>query len=147
MVDWWRLVEERQSTAAVPWDGGGVINPKGLFLEELRVDQCELSPLLGEIILKEDGLDGADFGADTAVDALVRVDEILLGVIGRVDAVHWTDLHTAIVLDTDTWLGDHIRHGTSLLALARRAMRVRALRTRCEPHMRSSLTNSRVCRV
>jgi hypothetical protein len=32
-----------------------------------------------------------------------------------VDAVDGTDLDTAIVLDADAWLGDHIRHGTSLL--------------------------------
>jgi hypothetical protein len=102
----------------------------GLFLEELRVDQCELSPLLGKIVLEKDRLDGADFGANAAVDALVRVDVKLLGVVGGVDAVHGTNLHTAIVLDADTWLGDHIRHGTSLLALASRAMRVSALRTR-----------------
>jgi hypothetical protein len=32
------------------------------------------------------------------------------------DAIDRTDLNTTIVLDADTWLGDHIRHGTSLLA-------------------------------
>src|SRR5215216_1853237 len=31
------------------------------------------------------------------------------------DTVDRTDLDAAIVFDTDAWLGDHIRHGTSLL--------------------------------
>jgi hypothetical protein len=85
-------------------------------LEELGVDQLELCPLLGEIILEEDGLDGADLRADAAIDALVRIDEILLGVVRRMDAIDRTDFDTAIVLDADTRLGDHVRHGTPLLA-------------------------------
>ena len=100
------------------------------------------------MILEEDGLDRTDLGADAAVDTLVRVDEVLLGVVSRVDAVDWTDLDTAIVLDANTGLGNDIRHGTTLLA------RIPgwyegwgALRARCGLHMRLSLTNSRAWRV
>ena len=50
-------------------------------------------------------------------------------------------------VDADTWLGDHVRHGTSLLTLTGRVVRPGALRTRCGPHMRSSLTNSQVQEV
>jgi hypothetical protein len=85
------------------------------ILEEFGVDERERGPLLREVVLEEDGLDWTDLGADAAVDALVGVDEVLIGIVRRVDAVDRTDLDTAIVLDADAWLGDHIRHGTSLL--------------------------------
>ena len=89
---------------------------------------------------------GQTSAQNAAVDALVRVDEVLIGVVRRMDTVDRTDLDTAIVFDADAWLGDHIRHGTSLLTDFR-VVRVGALRTRCGPHKRSSLTNSRASRV
>jgi hypothetical protein len=97
--------------------GGGAQSGRNdlLVLEELCVDERERCPLLREVVFEEDGLDWADLGADAAVDALVRVDEVLIGVVRRMDTVDRTDLDTAIVFDADAWLGDHIRHGTSLL--------------------------------
>src|SRR3712207_9364665 len=53
----------------------------------------------------------ADLGADAAVDALLGVDEVLLGLVGRVDAVDRADLDAAVVLDPDARLRDHVRHG------------------------------------
>src|SRR5215212_7143826 len=123
-----------------------VANSLAIF-EEFRVDQRERRPLLGQVVFEEDGLNWADFGTNAAVDALVRVDEVLIGVVRRMDAVDRADLDAAIVLDANAWLGDHIRHGTSLLTRFFRVVRVGALRTRCGPHMRSSSTNSRALRV
>jgi hypothetical protein len=95
--------------------------------EELGVDELELSPLFREIVLKEDRFYRTNFGTDTAIDTLIRVDEVLVGIIGRMDTVDRTNLDTAIVLDADTGLGDHVRHGTSLLTRQERAVRVGAL--------------------
>jgi hypothetical protein len=96
--------------------GGALTGLNALpVLEELGVDERKGRPLLREVVFEEDGLDRTDLGADAAVDALVRVDEVLLGVVSRMDAVDGTDFDTAIVLDANARLGDHIRHGTSLL--------------------------------
>ena len=78
--------------------------------EVLAVGEQELGPLLREVVLEEDGFDGADFGADATVDALIGIDEVLLlGVVG-VDAVDGADLDARGVLDADAWFADHIRH-------------------------------------
>src|SRR5262249_49109093 len=46
-----------------------------------------------------------------AVDALVRMDIELI--LGLVDAVHRTDIHTGAILDADTGFSDHVGHSAS----------------------------------
>src|SRR5262249_61809188 len=80
--------------------------------EVLRVDQRELLPLLGQLILCEARVHRARLDARVAVDALLRVDVELLdvvvvGLVGRrVNAVDRADLDAGVVLLPDARLGD-----------------------------------------
>ena len=71
-------------------------------------------PLLGNLVLGEDGVDRACLDAGIAVDALLGIDEELVdlrivGLIrGWVDAIDRTHLDARIVLDPDARLGDHV---------------------------------------
>src|SRR4051794_38285880 len=83
----------------------------------LRVDLDVLAPLVRELVLGETGVHRAGLDAGVAVDALVGIDEELLGglVVGlvgrRVDAVDGTDLDARVVLLSDAGLGDDVGHG------------------------------------
>src|ERR1019366_10787624 len=74
-------------------------------------------PLLGGVILVEDGFHGADRFAGTAVDALVGVD--VQRTLTLIDAVDRTLLDAGLVLDVNTWLGDHVRHVLLLVLIIR----------------------------
>src|SRR5690606_27894657 len=63
-------------------------------------------PLGRDIGVREDRSDGALGLAGAAVDALVRMDVVL--VLALIDAVDGTDLDAARVLRPDARLGDHI---------------------------------------
>jgi hypothetical protein len=57
--------------------GAGAHRLKGcLLLEVISVDFQVLRPLLRQIIFEEDRFHRANLGTDTAVDALIRVDEV-----------------------------------------------------------------------
>jgi len=71
-------------------------------VEELDVGLVVLRPLLGDVVLVVDRLDGADRLACTAVDALVGVD--VEAALTLVDAVDRTLLDTGLVLEVDTGL-------------------------------------------
>jgi hypothetical protein len=51
------------------------------ILEEVRVHQFELGPLLGQIVFEENRFYWTNLSTDATVDALVRVDEILVGIV------------------------------------------------------------------
>src|SRR5438105_1719351 len=87
-----------------------VLVPEGIDLREhLR--------RFGNVVLGEDGRDGAGRLAGTAVDALVGVDvEDLVLVTVVVDAVDRTDVNAGPVFRTDAGFGDGVRHGDDLLA-------------------------------
>ena len=83
--------------------------------EECDVAGLEGGPLLWEVIFKEDRFDRADFGADAAIDALGRVDEILFLFVVRVNAIDRTDLDAGCIFRPDAGLGDDVGHGSGLL--------------------------------
>src|SRR6266700_7931757 len=80
----------------------------GLLLEVVDVDLDELRPLPRHLVLREDGVHRAGVDAGAAVDALIGIDVVHVGVVVGVDAVDRADLHAGGVLDTDAGLGDHI---------------------------------------
>ena len=73
-------------------------------------------PLVGELVFGEHCVHRTAFDARVAVDALLGVDEELLGISEpglvrcRVDAVDGTDLDAGCVLGADARLCDHVRH-------------------------------------
>src|SRR3982074_1028472 len=62
--------------------------------EVIGVDLDEIAPLLRNLVLGKDRVDGTRVHARATVDALVRVDVIHLSRVVGVDAVHRTNLHT-----------------------------------------------------
>src|SRR3569833_2158819 len=76
------------------------------------VDLDVLLPLLRHFIFHEDGVDRALRLAQTAIDALVRVD--IEHVFHLVDAVNRADSHARFIFDTDAGLGNHVRHESLL---------------------------------
>src|SRR3954471_17123965 len=86
------------------------------LLEVVRVDLDELVPLVGDLVLREAGVDRARLDAGVAVDALLRIDvehldRVVVGLVRRrVDAVDRADLDAGVVLGADAGLGDDVRH-------------------------------------
>src|SRR5215203_6395783 len=78
---------------------GGMSDRVDLLLIERRVRGHVVLPLVGHLVEREDRLDGARGNARAAVDALVGVDEQLLGsrelglILARVNAVDRADIH------------------------------------------------------
>src|SRR6266446_4036162 len=83
----------------------------GPLRRELRVQRGVLLPLLGKVVLWEDGLGRTDRLAGAAVDALVGMDDEEIGAF--VEAVHGTDGHAVGVLAKDARLGNDEGHGPS----------------------------------
>src|SRR5438093_9807932 len=79
-------------------------------LEVVGVDLDEVLPLRRHLVLGEDGVDRALRLAGAAVDALIRVDVVLLVVVGRVDAVDGADGHATGVLDSDAGFRNDVGH-------------------------------------
>jgi hypothetical protein len=98
--------------------------------EKLGVDLRELRPLLRQIVLEEDCLDRTDLGTDSAVYTFIGINEILVRFIRRVDTVDRTDLDATVVLYANAWLGDYVRHDTSLPTRGFRAAKSGALGAR-----------------
>jgi hypothetical protein len=67
-------------------------------------------PFVRDGILGKDRADRAHRLTCTTVDALVGVDEVHIVRVGRIYAVDRTDIHTACVLESNAWLGDHVGH-------------------------------------
>src|SRR5437879_2981433 len=86
-----------------------------LLLEVVVVDLDELCPLRGHLVLREDRVHRAGVHAGAAVDALVRIDEVHVGVVVGVDAVDGADLHAGGVLHPDAGLGDDVCHSKAIL--------------------------------
>src|SRR5262249_9395763 len=81
--------------------------------EELPVQLDEVLPLLRRLILDENRLHRADRLAGAAVDALIGMDEELVGAL--VDAVDRADLNAGLVLHVDAGLRDTVRHSELVL--------------------------------
>jgi hypothetical protein len=87
-----------------------------LAAEVLGILLGKVSPLLGQIVLGEDGRDRADRNASAAVNALDRVNEQLIGiavtgfVFLRVNAIDRTGVYTGGVLGADTRFCNDICH-------------------------------------
>ena len=71
-----------------------------------------VAPFGGHIRVREDRLHRTLGLARPAVDALIRVDEVL--VVGLVDAVHGAHLDAARVLCADARLRDYVGHHSAL---------------------------------
>jgi hypothetical protein len=73
-------------------------------------------PLLGQLIAWEHSVDRAGLDARVAVDALLSIDielidHVKIRLVRRgMNAVDRTHLNTGVVLGTDAWLCDHVRH-------------------------------------
>jgi hypothetical protein len=89
--------------------------------EVVGVDLRVLLPLLGQLILREAGIDRAGLNAGVAVDALLGVDvehlgRLVSGLIGRrVDAIHGANLDAGVVLRANARLGDYVGHSIFLV--------------------------------
>jgi hypothetical protein len=95
--------------------------------EVFVVEVYEVAPLFGDVVFGEDGDYRANRLAGGAVDAFVRVNEILIVLVFGVNAVHRTDIHAGAVLQVNTRLGYDIGHLYEFLLLSRCASR-RAVR-------------------
>jgi hypothetical protein len=86
------------------------------LLKVVSIHLGEMLPLLGEIVLGEDGLDRASRFARAAVDALIgvnveQVHAVKRGfVFARMDAVYRTYVHAGRVLSPYAGFSDNIRH-------------------------------------
>src|SRR6478735_1996616 len=80
-------------------------------VEELDVGRVVVLPLVGQVVLVVDGLDGTLRLARTAVHALVRVD--VQRPLALVDAVHGALVDAGAVLDIDAGERDDVGHRTS----------------------------------
>src|SRR6476469_4761185 len=78
------------------------------LLEELPVLRDEVLPLLGDAVVRKDGLDRAGRLACLAVDALVGMDVVL--VLALVDAVDGAHFDAGLVPHPDARLGNDERH-------------------------------------
>ena len=83
-------------------------SPQALLLKVVSVDLDESAPLFRDFVLRVDGIDWARVNARSAVDAFVGIDEVLVGCIVRVDAIHRADLHAGGILESDARLGDGV---------------------------------------
>jgi hypothetical protein len=86
------------------------------LLEKVTVGENEAGPLFRHVVLKEDRLNRADFGANAAVDALGWIDEVLLCVVLRVNAIDRANFDAGRILRPNAWLGDDVCHRSRLLA-------------------------------
>src|SRR4051794_1839141 len=86
------------------------------LLEKVAIRENETGPLLRHVILEEDRLNRADLGANAAVDALGWIDEVLLCVVLRVDAVDRANFNAGRILRPNARLGDDVCHRSCLLA-------------------------------
>src|SRR5437016_4532707 len=115
-----RRVRPRKRASRSGSAAGGTIavsatDPPGL-LEVVGVYLDVLVPLLGDVVLGENGVYGTLGLADTAVDALIRVNEQHVReafLVTFVNAVDRTDLHAGLVLDANARLADDVSHGRS----------------------------------
>jgi hypothetical protein len=87
------------------------------FIKIVAVLRKKRGPLLRQIILEEDRLDRANLGADTTVDAFVRIDEVLVSIVIGMDAVDWADLDAGPIFQSDAWFGDDIGHRGLFLSI------------------------------
>src|ERR1700704_3515541 len=85
----------------------GGLRSLGPFLVVVGVDLGVLLPFVGQLVLGEAGVDWAGLDAGVAIDAFLGIDVQLrlviesLLILGGMDAVHGTHLHTREVLGPD----------------------------------------------
>ena len=89
----------------------------------------KVSPLLRQVVLREDGRDRTDRHARAAIDALDGIDKKLIGVgVARliflgVNAIDRTSVYTGGVLGADTGFCNDVSHFCSLRGFPRRRVR------------------------
>jgi hypothetical protein len=98
-----------------PWlqhDGAPSTNNwlTGYFGEVFAIYREERRPLFRQIVFEEDRLHRANLGADSAVNALIGIDEVLPRAFVTVNAIDWTNIDARTVLYPNTWLRDDIGH-------------------------------------
>jgi len=79
----------------------------------------ELLILAGDLVFGEYCIDGTLGLAGAAVDALIRIDEVLLVIVGGINAVDRAHGDATGVFHVDARLGDDIGHGLSFPFIAR----------------------------
>src|SRR4051794_16501018 len=82
----------------------------GVLLEVLSIHQSEALPLGRNFLLRKNRVDRALGDADPAVDALIRVDKVLIVAGQSVDALYRAHVRAGSVLHSNARLGDHIGH-------------------------------------
>src|SRR5216683_1824019 len=80
------------------------------ILEIVGVDLDVFAPLLGHLVLGEDGVHGARIDAGAAVDALIGIDEIHVRCVVSVNTVDGAYLDARGIFDPYTRLNDDISH-------------------------------------
>src|SRR5699024_5132743 len=83
-------------------------------VEEVHVGIVEVRPLLGEVVLVVDGLDGADRLTRATVNAFVRVD--VEHALTLVDAIHGALVDASLVQHINTGLRDDVGHVVLLVS-------------------------------
>ena len=87
---------------------------KLLLVEVVLVDLGVVLPLVRYRILGEDRAHRTHGLTRAAVDAFIGMDEVHVVRVGRINAVHRTDIEAACILHIDAWFRDHIRHFESV---------------------------------
>ncbi len=83
--------------------------------EVFVVDVNVVAPLFGNIVLREYGDYRAYRLAGGAVDALIRMDEILVVFVLGVDAVHRANIYAGAVFEVNTGFCNDIGHFSGVL--------------------------------
>jgi hypothetical protein len=81
---------------------------------EVTVLGDKVAPIAGNGELIENGVHRTHGFTIGTVDTGGRVNEILLGVVGGIDAVHRADLKASSVFNPNTGLSYHVRHTVPL---------------------------------
>lgn len=87
---------------------------------QIGVGLNEWSPVVWDVIFREDCVDGAFWLAGAAVDAFIRMDEHrehkgAFIRIGLVNALYRANIHTGSVLSVDAGFGDDVSQKSSLI--------------------------------
>src|SRR5579859_2873026 len=86
------------------------------MLVPLSIDLCEVSPLLWQIVKREDGRNGTDGDAGSAIDATIRLNiELMRGnefdlVTAGVNHIAGAGIYTRSIFHTNARFGNYVWH-------------------------------------
>ena len=115
----------------------GEVPLRSLARKEVRVHLDVVLPLFRQVHFVEYRRDRAGQLARRAVDTLVRIDVKLGRIVGRMDAIHGTDVHARGVLGIDAGFRDDVRQRSTPCLVRRVPRRV------CIPRCRLPLAPGR----